>query len=270
MNIPKNLPNRKRIVLAASCKDCNYIPKVANAGEIVHEDGADYQIMHNGLKVIKGCYYGRWMTEIIRILKGHHEPQEEKAFYEVLKSIPENATMIELGSFWGYYSMMFNKSVKGAKNHLIEPLPENLKLGRKHFKINGMTATFYQAAIGKNFSAKRLYGRKEVEVPTISIDYYANKNGIDYIDLLHSDIQGQEHNMLQGCKKLMSKQKIGFMFISTHGPVHQQCVNFLKKHKGYTIIVSHSPKESYSVDGLIVAKAKNVKFDTKIKISKRK
>lgn len=41
--------------------------------------------MHNGVKVIAGGYYGSWMTEIIRLLQGHHEPQEERVFYENIK-----------------------------------------------------------------------------------------------------------------------------------------------------------------------------------------
>jgi hypothetical protein len=59
-----------------SCKDSEYIPKVTNAGEIF--DG--FQIMHNGLKIVNGCYHGDWMSYIIQECKGHHEPQEEKAF----------------------------------------------------------------------------------------------------------------------------------------------------------------------------------------------
>ena len=46
-----------------------------------------YQLMHNGSrKIILNSYSDtQWLTDVIYGLKGHHEPQEEKCFYEVLK-----------------------------------------------------------------------------------------------------------------------------------------------------------------------------------------
>lgn len=78
---------RKRIIATVSCNDCKSIPKVKNAGK-VFSGKKKYQLMHNGIKIVYGRYHGLWMAEIIRILKGHHEPQEEKVFYEVLKRVP--------------------------------------------------------------------------------------------------------------------------------------------------------------------------------------
>ena len=58
------------------------------------------------------------MTNIIEILKGHHEPQEEFAFFQVLEQLRRNPSpwgnprMIELGSFWAYYSMWFLKEFR--------------------------------------------------------------------------------------------------------------------------------------------------------------
>ena len=86
--------------MTTSCRDCDHIPKVAGAGEVVEENGQRVQIMHNGVRVIAGGYDGDWMMEIIRRLKGHHEPQEELVFHEILKTLPEQATMIELGGYW--------------------------------------------------------------------------------------------------------------------------------------------------------------------------
>ena len=51
----------------------------------INQQEQNYQLMHNGIKIIQDCYYGSWITTLIEILKGHHEPQEEKVFYEILK-----------------------------------------------------------------------------------------------------------------------------------------------------------------------------------------
>ena len=65
------------------------------------------QIMHNGIRVLAGGYYGAWMQDLITRCKGVHEPQEEVVFAEIMKHLSDDATMIELGGFWSYYSIWF-------------------------------------------------------------------------------------------------------------------------------------------------------------------
>ena len=110
---------KRRIAVVASCRDANYIPQVPLAGSV--EEGADgitWQIMHNGIKVLAYAYYDRSNTEIVKRLWGHHEPQEEKVFHEVLKQIRPGGVMIELGAYWGYYSLWFHKDIVRATNYL--------------------------------------------------------------------------------------------------------------------------------------------------------
>ena len=64
-----------RIDMTIRCKDSSLIPKVERAGEVFLDQDFTYQLMHNGLKVVSGGYYGEWMRELIEKLKGHHEPQ---------------------------------------------------------------------------------------------------------------------------------------------------------------------------------------------------
>jgi len=77
----------ERVQLTVSCHDADDIPKVANAGSIVATADGTAQVMHNGVLVVEGCYYGDWMTEIIRTLRGHHEPQEERVFHEIVERV---------------------------------------------------------------------------------------------------------------------------------------------------------------------------------------
>jgi hypothetical protein len=73
---------QKRVDLITSCRDTDIIPRVEGAGQTFGEND-EFQRMHNGLIVRRGGYHGDWMTEIIRILRGHHEPQEEKVIASV-------------------------------------------------------------------------------------------------------------------------------------------------------------------------------------------
>src|ERR1700735_2772689 len=92
--------DQRRIDLAVAVRDTDAIPKVPDAGEVTVRDGVPVQVMHNGVLVREGCYHGPWMTEIIRRLRGHHEPQEEFAFHAVLERLASDTpepTMVELG-----------------------------------------------------------------------------------------------------------------------------------------------------------------------------
>ncbi len=234
------------------------------------------QIMHNGLKVVAGGYHGDWMEEIIFRLKGHHEPQEERLFYEVLKTLPDNATMIELGCFWAYYSMWFQKTLINSSNYLIEPNIDKLKLGMVNFLLNNLKGKFYHGFLGKGKveeayavnNLRRLEELKDQAIPSIEIDDFIEKLKIPCVNMLHADIQGAEYTMLQGCRKSIAQQKIHFFFISTHSnDLHNKCLKFLKE-VGLYIINEYNLDQSYSCDGLIVASISPNTELSAVKISK--
>lgn len=263
-SLPFDSELKRRILMTCNCKDCEGIPKVEHAGETFQEQNDyRYQLMHNGLRVIEDCYHGRGITEIIRLLHGHHEPQEEKAFHEILKHLPPHAVMIELGSYWAYYSMWLKKSIPAAKNYMIEPDPSNIEAGKKNFEINQMQGDFFNAFIGKTSSPPAPFHCESDNVvrmiPQVCVDDFLVTHKIEHVDLLFVDIQGYEYQMLEGSLQSIQNGKIRFVFISTHHHlisndpiIHQRCLAFLKEHNAH-IIVSHSVAESYSGDGLIVA-----------------
>jgi hypothetical protein len=262
----------ERIKLTTSCRDCDYIPKVEAAGEVVFDsDRGDHQLMHNGVKVLRGCYHGEEMAAIIQQLQGHHEPQQEKAFHEFLQYFyPKHPTrwkletypplMIEAGSYWAYYSMWFYHWFDGnAQCHMIEQNRDKMLVGFNNFKLNGMEGIFTEATIGFECNS----GKKKT-----SIDTYMHHMNLNQVDILHADIQGHEYQMLTGARLNIEQQRIKHMFISTHGEqTHLDCLSFLRHHD-YYINCEHTPAESYSEDGLIVATSPDKpQFD--IAISKR-
>ena len=113
--IPKVQPGRFRIEMAASRRDCDPIPKCEGAGEIIESEGKRLQIMHNGLSVMADGYYGPEVTEIVSLQRGHHEPQEELAFYHVMKALPPKALMLELGAYWSYYSLCLRNLIRTSE-----------------------------------------------------------------------------------------------------------------------------------------------------------
>lgn len=260
---------QERVKLTSNCHDCDVLPKVENAGCVI-DGNPQYQVMHNGIKVSLGGYHGKWMQEIITNLKGHHEPQEEKAFYEVLKYVPEGGIMIELGSYWAYYSMWFHQYVKNSVNYMVEPNKEKLKVGVNNFRLNNMDGNFINASIGSISKKDNVFidwdGSKAL-INQITLDKIIKDKKINYIDLLHADIQGAELEMLLGAKLALEMKCIRFVFISTHGYCHSKCIKMLKQYE-YDVICEHSIAESFSADGLIVAKSPLVEGPKRIIISR--
>jgi hypothetical protein len=103
-----------RIDLTLSCRDSDTIPKVADAGIVVERDGACLQVMHDGTLVHADGYCGAWITEIIRRLRGHHEPQEELIFHHLLPHARPGSLIVELGAWWAYYTNWYLGAVQGA------------------------------------------------------------------------------------------------------------------------------------------------------------
>jgi FkbM family methyltransferase len=255
----------ERIAMTVSCKDADYIPKVKGAGGIKTIKGKKYQVMHNGLLVELGGYFDEWMATIITQLDGHHEPQEEKLFYEVVNRLPKGSSMIELGAYWAYYSLWFNRAVKDAQNYCCEPDPVNLALGKRNAKINELkNMEFIAAAAGKNDGEMISFtpqegGRPDVTVPIRSIDGIVEEYGIEKLGLAHMDVQGAELSALEGALESIKSGKIRFLFVSTHhytisGEIlmHEKCLELIKNYGGH-IVAEHAIHESFSGDGLIVA-----------------
>lgn len=237
----------QRVKIARQCGDAAEIPKVPDAGNVIDlPDGGRAQIMHNGIRVRADEYYGEFHTEIIQALSGHHEPQEEKVFHEVIKELPAGANMIELGAYWSYYSLWFRHAIRDARNLMVEPGEKQIEVGRRNFALNGAEGDFINATVGRSPS-------KDCKPPMVTVDQLMAEKGWDTLELLHSDIQGAEHAMLYGALEAFTRRKVRFAFISTHGyRKHARCLGFLRR-QNYRIIVEHTPEEGYSYDGLIVA-----------------
>jgi len=246
-----------RIEEVIACPENELIHRVSEAGAL--KKGK--QLMHNGIKILAGGYYGSGITQMLIKNKGVHEPQEEYVFDLVLKTIPIGATMLELGSYWAFYSIWFQKVIPSAKNYMVEPALENMNYGINNFRINDVKGDFTNAFVGRE--SKMENGSK-----TICVDDFIEQKKIDFIHILHSDIQGFELDMLKGSHKAIEQKKIGYIFISTHGnPVHKKCIEFLEAN-GFEILCEADINASYSYDGLVVARAKHFPGLSKIGISK--
>ena len=241
--------------------DNERIPRVPDAGEIV--DG--HLIMHNGIKIVPNSYVGDWMTRLLQQNRGVHEPQEEFAFDRVIGWLLERRstsyTMVELGSYWAFYSLWFQSVLPNARCFCVEPGAENLAFGKKNFFANGRTADFTQAYVASQPEGG--------STPTISVDSLVLDKGIEHIDILHADIQGYELQMLEGARNTFDQKRVDYVFISTHHNfLHYRCMDYLAEC-GFKILAEVDLLETCSTDGVIVAGRADLRYLDKIPITPR-
>lgn len=251
---------RRRIELTISCRDADTLPKVPDAGVVRTEHGVRVQVMHEGTRVLADGYYGPWMTELIRRLRGHHEPQEELVVHRILERLRGNApVVIELGSFWAYYSIWAIRAL-AARAVLVEPDPSNLAVGQTNLRLNGVHAETLQAMLGgEHGTCGRLVCESdgvERTLPIVTIPGLMDDEGLARVDVLLMDVQGAETDALEHAVGIL-RERVRFLVVSTHhhsisgDPMtHQRCLGLLLD-TGAHVIAEHTVGESFSGDGLI-------------------
>ena len=249
--------------MATLCRDTDSVPKVVDAGSVMAAaDGTRYQIMHNGLKVLADGYCGEWQTELIRRCRGHHEPQEERVFHEILTRLPANATMLELGGWWAFYSMWFLQGHPARRAVVVEPDPQHRAVGEANARLNASELTFVSGFVGATPAPAlpfRIETGEEIVVPRVTVPDLMRDHGIQTLDLLHCDTQGAELDVLNSCEALLRDGRIRLLVLSTHhwlisgdALTHQNCLERVISWGGH-VIAEHDVHESFSGDGLIVA-----------------
>lgn len=213
------------------------IERVPDAGLV--RDGL--VTLHNGLRVPvagPGSYYGDF-SAILVVNRGVHEPLEEFVFQQMLLAAPAAPVMLELGAYWAHYSMWLKSRRPGARAIMVEPESANLAAGKSNFALNGMKGEFHQGYVAKG---------------SFEVDRFVERHELESIDILHSDIQGFEVEMLDGADALLRRRGPSYVFVSTHSQdLHRAVADRLAGH-GYRVEVSADfDHDTTSFDGLVFA-----------------
>ena len=252
-----------RVRNALAAPDNARIPRVPGAGRI-HEGTLT---LHNGIRVGDLSYDGEGPRRLMAENRGVHEPQEEYVFQEVLKLLPAGSQMLELGSYWAFYSLWFHAAVKDARCLCVEPDPGNLEMGRGNFVLNH--GNIPAGVVFERAYAGAADGVGADGTPVACVDSLMKRHGIPRLAILHADTQGHEMNVLRGAEKALRAGTIDYVFLSTHSNLlHRQCLALLKKH-GFRILADADLLETYSFDGLIVARRAGLEGPATFPIARR-
>jgi hypothetical protein len=171
--------------------------------------------------------------------------------------------MIELGSNYAYYSLLFHKILlqnsKIPVNILVEADANVLERGFNHFNYNNCVGKFYNNILADMEiieSNKFLKDLMDNGVKIVTLSDIFSFEQIDYLDILHCDIDYSEYNMLQNSKEIFQNKSIKYIFLATHGAeLHNKCKEFLLDC-GYNIHFEHDDMDNpIGWDTLLVMKS---------------
>jgi len=135
--------------------------------------------------------------------------------------------------------MWLKRARREASVTMVEPDAGNLCVGKANFELNGFEGDFIQAF---------------VQSGCFEVDAYLTERRIEKLDILHSDIQGFEAEMLEGCSKALAGKRIDYVFISTHSQdLHYQVAERMKSFEYRIEVSSDFELQTTSYDGLIFA-----------------
>jgi len=275
--------DQRRIELTVAVRDTDPIAKVEGAGSVIERDGRRVQVMHNGVLVVADGYYGAWVTEVIRQLRGHHEPQEELAVHAIVERLREERVMapvaVGLGSYWGYYSLWVAHAIPLAQCLMVEPDPNHLEVGRRNAALNDVAPRLLQAAAGaEHGSMLRLACESDGvrrRVGVVTLDGLMVDHALERVEVLFCDVQGAELDVLRGVGRALADRRLRFLVLSTHhhsisgdALTHQRCLEKLAEFDAH-VIAEHSVSvsESCSGDGLIVASMDPRDADLRVEVT---
>jgi len=189
-------------------------------------------------------------------------------FVKVLKDLKDlkeiKPCLIELGSSGtdcSYYSLLFEKFFN-YDCEIINTEPRKYLLDwvkiawkNKHL-INAKLVHGYSGIIKDICGIHEKQNIDFTQIPKYSVNDLIKKYNIEYIHILHCDIQGSEIETLQEILNDKIFNKIQYFFISLHN-TYNECIDIFKNKTKTEILFEH-PTLGGCGDGLIVAK--NLEF----------
>jgi len=188
----------------------------------------DVTLRHGSVRI--HCDLTKFLQRHLYFFASYEEQQ--CAFWMEMAS--SATTIFDLGANIGLYSLLAARVAPTATIHAFEPTPELYESLVHHMRLNHFgNAVCNTQAIGSasgkgflqrcggsdgnneamNFVTTEQNRHDDPHIEIVSIDDYCCHNGIDHIDLMKIDIEGGEHDALQGARQSLSRKGISCIFI---------------------------------------------------------
>lgn len=162
-----------------------------------------------------------------------YEPDTLRLFFALAKHAK---SVLDIGAYFGLYSLVAAKANPQAGIHAFEPLPENLALLRHFLALNGcVQVSVHPLALARHAGEATLYVPKErlsalpatgslkdrfrsgerfedlsaqtSSVRTTSLDAWLQETGLDRVDLVKIDTEETEHEVIAGAMKTLEQNR---------------------------------------------------------------
>jgi hypothetical protein len=203
------------------------------------------------------------MEQIIRDLRGHHEPQAELVFHHLLRHCRPGTTIVDLGAQWAPYTNWYLGAVPGSTAVCLESDSGAMECGQENLSLNGRRAVWVNAAVGETASTAASVIRDSdgqcPGLPCHTLDSLLDLVGRRPIEILRLDVEGGEYPFLGTLERAAAAGLLRFVVVATHHvaisgseTTHGDCLRLLAA-LGATILAEYTVEESFSGDGLVVA-----------------
>ena len=194
----------------------------------------------------------------------------------ILKFLNNNKEniFIDIGSHYGYYSIIAAKKYKKAKILSFEPVPENLRILKKNVKFNKLKNVkpynyalsnkngLFEFKLSEASDSSGFYGHpltptiKIIKVKTKKLDDIINsEKSINQISVIKIDTEGHEIEVLEGMKKIIEKNNKIIFFIEFNPKclIHankkpEDLLIFLEKNNFFTFAIDEINKKIHSIN----------------------
>lgn len=213
-----------------------------------------------------------------RLVKLEERLHAEHDFYRIIKRVLDvnaNILCFDIGANVGQTTQKFKQYFPNSTVHAFEPIRETCQiLIRNTSSLAGVTV--HQLAMGASSGEKKVHLRKYSQLNSLteeaniiaegeggvgetiqinSVDNFIKKNRISKIDILKSDTEGYELQVLQGARQALTHQVIDIVYIE---------VGFSrtdKQHVHWVDVVNFLEGFDYSFCGLFESQ-----YDNEMKI----
>lgn len=152
----------------------------------------------------------------------------------------QSRTILDVGANLGIYTWSARAANPACTVHAFEPTPAHAAHLRHTIKVNSVTSVHvHEAAVGResgeavlnlwsgesrdnegmNFVTDAPQTAESLPVRVVSLDDFCDTNGIDSVDLLKMDVQGNEQAVLSGARRMLGKGRIGTVFVELNWEV---------------------------------------------------
>jgi len=153
-----------------------------------------------------------------------HEPETIKTYLTLLEG---SKVVLDVGASTGLFSMLAAVGCAERQVHAFEPAPETFQYLTENLKENGFTnitpvcgclldfdgetPLYLNHSAALPFSTSSIAGYRDakltVTAPVMKIDTYAEINSLTAIDLIKIDVEGNDHRVLDGAKKVLERDQ---------------------------------------------------------------